>query len=208
MRSRAVMLRGAAALILGIALFGLSGCTNLQHRWEDALDMIDVGVTFTKTPQIAVYKACSPVFAFGYGKVDGSFLGLGGGQVGLLRHHLEGIGLALWGEQRVAFGEFDLDDPRTLNHQRSGPLGKKSAPYPGPEYMLCCVDHLHLGWIGVVLNARWLQMADFALGWFGADICHDDGKPRGEWPKKTEAKPGPSKPRLAEPKPTEREPAT
>lgn len=208
MRSRAVMLRGAAALMLGIALSGLSGCTNLQHRWEDALDMIDVGVTFTKTPQIAVYKACSPVFAFGYGKVDGSFLGLGGGQVGLLRHHLEGIGLALWGEQKVAFGEFDLDDLKTLNHQRSGPLGKKSAPYPGPEYMLCCVDHLHLGWVGIVANARWLQMADFALGWFGADICNDDGKERGEWPKKTEAKPGPSKPKLAEPKPTEREPAT
>ncbi len=173
-------------LAVCVLAFG-SGCTYLQHRGADAADMIDFGVTLTRTPQFTIYKACTPIFAIGYGKVDGLFFGLGGGHFGLMPHYHEGLGLALWGEQKVAFGNFDKEDPATLNWQRSGPLGSQSAPVAGPEYMLCCVQHLHLGWVGLVLNARWLQMADFLAGWFGVDFCNDDGRERGAWTVPVEA---------------------
>lgn len=162
-------------------LLAVSGCTFLQYRGADAADMLDFGVSLTRTPQFAAYKACTPIFAIGYGDVDGLFFGLGGGRFGLMPHYHKAIGLALWGEQKVAFGDFDKEDPATLNWQRSGPLGSQNAPPPGPEYMLCCVQHLHLGWGGLVLNARWLQMADFLAGWFGVDFCNDDGRERGSW---------------------------
>jgi len=183
---------------LGLALCVLlaaPGCTYLTHRAEDAADMVDLGLTFTSTAQFTAYKACTPVFAIGGGKVEGRFLGLGGGQIGWMPLYHEGTGLALWGQQKIAFGKFDKNDPATLNYQRSGPLGMKNAPVAGPEYMLCCVQHLHLGWVGIVVNVRWLQMADFLAGWFGADFCHDDGTPRGSWTRwpENEESPAPAK---------------
>lgn len=36
--------------------------------------------------------------------------------------------------------------------------------------------------VGVVLNANWAQMADFALGWVGIDFAGDDGRKFGLWP--------------------------
>jgi len=36
--------------------------------------------------------------------------------------------------------------------------------------------------VGLVLNANWAQMADFALGWFGIDFAGDDGRKFGLWP--------------------------
>jgi len=36
--------------------------------------------------------------------------------------------------------------------------------------------------VGLVLNANWAQMADFALGWAGIDFAGDDGRKFGLWP--------------------------
>ena len=183
MGSRFRNLQLSMVLLLGVVLLASSGCstTYLKHRREDALDMVDVGVTLSTTPQLAIYKACAPLFTIGYGDLEADFMGLGGGKFGRMRHFHEGLGLALWGRQKIAFGEYDREDPETFDYDGSGPLGMVSGPFPGPDYMLCCVQHLHLGWVGVVFNARWLQMIDFALGWTTLDICYDDGVERATW---------------------------
>jgi hypothetical protein len=35
---------------------------------------------------------------------------------------------------------------------------------------------IHVGYVGVELNILYDELADFVLGWFGADICADDGR--------------------------------
>ncbi len=39
----------------------------------------------------------------------------------------------------------------------------------------------HIGYVGLVWNARYLQMVDALLGIAMIDICGDDGYPVGEW---------------------------
>ncbi|MBI4881321.1 MAG: hypothetical protein HY812_16925 [Planctomycetes bacterium] len=39
----------------------------------------------------------------------------------------------------------------------------------------------HIGYVGFVWNARYLQMIDAILGIAMIDICGDDGYPVGEW---------------------------
>ena len=43
------------ALALAAALAAAPGCTYLNSRGRDALDMIYVGFTFTNTPQFGLY---------------------------------------------------------------------------------------------------------------------------------------------------------
>jgi hypothetical protein len=37
-----------------------------------------------------------------------------------------------------------------------------------------CPKLLHLGWVGVELNCRFVELADFLLGWAGVDFMEDD----------------------------------
>ena len=159
-----------------------AGCTYLRHRGEDAMDMLDIGVTLSKKPGLAVYYDFIPLVPLGFCHVDGYFAGLGGGQFGFMPHTQRNIGLGVWGQEAVGFGEFDLEDPETVNFQRSGLAGMVHGPFPGPDYLISCPHYLHVGWIGLVGSPRYLQALDFVLGWAIIDLCSDDGRPRGSWP--------------------------
>jgi hypothetical protein len=39
----------------------------------------------------------------------------------------------------------------------------------------------HIAYVGLVWNARYMEMVDFALGWAGLDIAGDDGYEVGQW---------------------------
>jgi len=172
------------SLLTGVCLGTMwlsSGCTYLKYRGQDAMDMIDIGFTFSSKPGFALWYDFVPVIPVGIGYVDGQFLGLGGGQFGLMPHYEESYGLGVWGQEEVGFGDFDIKKPETVDFQRSGLIGMIQGPFPGPDYMISCPHYIHLGWIGVVGSPRYLQMADFLLGWIGLDICFDDGMPRGTW---------------------------
>ena len=39
-----------------------------------------------------------------------------------------------------------------------------------------------MGYVGIVLNGNWVQMADAMFGWMGIDIAGDDGYKFGRWP--------------------------
>jgi hypothetical protein len=40
----------------------------------------------------------------------------------------------------------------------------------------------HVGYVGLVGNLRFMEIFDFLTGWFGFDLCGDDGQPYGKWP--------------------------
>ena len=56
------------------------GCSYPKHRFQDAAEMFDFGATFSKKPQFSAYMNCPVVAPIGYGKVDGRFVGVGGGK--------------------------------------------------------------------------------------------------------------------------------
>ena len=55
--------------------------------------------------------------------------------------------------------------------------------------------------MGIVVNAQFAQMADFALGWAGIDFAGDDGRKFGLWPwQMDEASTGLPAPKTPEPR--------
>jgi len=211
MRARSIASRLCAAWVLAIVLPGLSGCSHPEHRVQDALDMADLGLTFSKKPKFAAFKGCAGALSLGFGDVEGYFVGLGHGKLGVTSFSHEGLGLALWGKHRTRFGAASNDVAGVLDFQKTGVLGLADGPIVGPDQEPACIQQLHVGWAGVVANANWLQVADFLLGCTGIDICFDDGKKRGDGagnglvtaaahkpkPAKTGATPKPAAPRLA-----------
>jgi len=106
--------------------------TYLQHRLEDACETIDLGLTFSTKPGLALYADFASVAPGGYGHVDGYFVGVAGGRVGPMRHHQASLGLVGWGYEEVGWGDFDKEDLTTLNYQSCGALGLLTPPYGRP----------------------------------------------------------------------------
>lgn len=179
--------------LAGLAvILGTGGCTYLGYRLDDALDIADLGITVSTRPQLAVY-ASGPfvqIGTLGGGKVDGHFIGLGGGRATLWGPHYEkSQGALVWGEEWISYRwreaqiealPEDLRDD-AANFMRVGPVGFLQGPLPAADYFGSCPHYLHLGWVGLVGTPRWLQMADFLLGWTTLDLCFDDGVARGKW---------------------------
>ena len=180
------------SLLTGVCLGSMwvtSGCTYLKYRGQDAMDMMDVGITFSSKPQFALY-ASGPfvqIGALGFGKVDGHFFGFGEGKASLWGPHYESsCGVLVWGEELLSYhlteSQLAALPPResdlTANFMRVGPIGFIQGPLPSLKYFGSCPHYIHLGWIGLVGSPRYLQMADFLLGWFMIDLCQDDGPKR------------------------------
>ncbi len=123
-------------LALAVVLAALPGCTTwqggvkgfLNNRAKDAMECFDFGFTTTDTPQFSAYAALFSFAAIGYGRVDGRFHGLGGGDFGAMPIHYHHWGLLLlgreetgWGDGQVwHFGGYDVNDPDTMNIQGVG----------------------------------------------------------------------------------------
>ncbi len=182
MGARRVVCRMSVLLALVLILVGSSGCTYLRYRAEDFAETVDVGVTLTETPQIGLYWNSLDIFPVGYSDIDGWFVGWGGGQFGRTRHYNKCWGLG-YAREEIGWGKFDKDDKDTLDVQYSGILGMALPPYEGgPSYTPACVHFFpHLGYVGLVWNARWMEMVDFIVGWTTIDIAGDDGAKLGTW---------------------------
>ena len=141
------------------------GCAYLQNRANDAKDMIDIGVTYSKKPQFAFY-ASGPfiqVGTIGYGNVDGHFAGLGGGKFSAQAPHYEkSYGLLVWGNEWLSYyhtgaeiAAMPEDEAKEASKEMQVgivgmPLGLAGvgAPPPNLEYIGSCPP-LHppgLGW--------------------------------------------------------------
>ena len=49
------------------------------------------------------------------------------------------------------------------------------------------MKYIHLGWFGLVINARYTEVLDFVVGFTTLDLAGDDGIPVGRWPWKRES---------------------
>jgi len=173
--------RVALAGLLLVSLAPLQGCSYLRYRVDDAAEILDIGVTFTKTPQFAAYTNCPIILPVGYGKVDGYFVGIADGKAGLMKHHQKSVGLLFWGREEVSWEDFDAKEADTLSVQGVGMMGLAQGEERTEPYKPACMHYLHIGWFGVVGNIRWLEIPDFLLGIFGLDPLHDDGPDGGWW---------------------------
>ncbi len=177
--------RGTLLLAATACVLLSTGCTYLQYRAEDALDMADIGITVSYKPGLAVWFAApfSLIAAFG-GHVDGYLIGVGGGHPVFTRHYLDAMGLVVFGYEELGWGDFDKDDPATLYRTYQGVLGiPLSLGMARPAYTPTCNHEIHLLFLGVVANLKYMEIADFLLGFTTLDLAGDDGAGQlGHWP--------------------------
>lgn len=184
------MIRINTALsILLTACALLSGCSTpyMQNRSNDLKDVFDIGLTVNGgKPQFRL--DFEPfVFPIGYSDLNCKLIGLGNRKFGINDFESKGWGALLTGEGVYGTGPFDPSDPRQYR-----PSDKpEDAPEDRPSYDLGliplandgntlwtknveCNKGIHLGWIGIHLPCRPLDLVDFVLGLAGMDIMHDD----------------------------------
>ena len=178
---------------LAVLMLGLTGCNYLKYRYEDFIEINDLGFTFTKTPQFSAYINCPTVIPIGYGKVDGYFVGFGQGKTGIMRHKHDVSGMLFWGKESSSYTAFDESEADTLSVQDVGLLGLTMHNETAKKKPVC-IHYLHLGWMGVVWNLRWADIPDFFLGFAGLDFQQDDGPDGGFWFWKTD-EPKPVRPK-------------
>lgn len=176
-----------AAILLITSMVILNGCAYLKARGNDALDMVDIGITVTDKaePDFALYLDFFNITPLGYSNVDGKVFGIGNRQIGLLDYTSHHWGLLIAGEDRELSGEFNSRDPHLtrpdhrdieeLPTYNSGiyRMASKGNPPPSLQFIEC-QRGIHLGWIGVHMNVRPLDIVDFILGWTTLDIIGDD----------------------------------
>ncbi|MGD2173972.1 MAG: hypothetical protein PVJ27_01105 [Candidatus Brocadiaceae bacterium] len=163
----------AFGLLLVVLLSG--GCaTYWADRGNDALDILDAGVTVSAEPGFSLYGGFLNVFSLGYSHVDGTLLGTGGREVGGMEMRHNAGGLALWGYEQFGYRDFDATDPASPDPWRVGVIGLSQGPGPTDGQLVNCPKLLHLGWVGLMLNCKFGELADFLLGWATCDIMSDD----------------------------------
>ena len=174
--------RSAVTAVLAVVLIAASGCSYFRNRGSDAAEMFDLGFTFSKKPQFSAYMNCPVIAPIGYGKVDGTYVGVGGGEVGVMSgYHQEGSGALVWGREEVSWEGFDPDDADTLSIQGVGVLGLAENREIEDAYDVACIHYLHLGWMGATFNIHWLEIPDFFCGIILLDPMGDDGEDGGFW---------------------------
>ena len=161
--------------VLMLASTAFSGCAYMKKRSNDALDILDIGVTFTKEPRFAVYGGLQSLVGVGYSNVDGKMAGVGDRHAGWLDMRYHSAGSVLEGREQWAFdGDYDPTDEDSPTTRGVG-LGLIYGGYPDTFVgALNCPKFVHLGFIGININCKIGQVLDFILGWTTLDIGRDD----------------------------------
>ena len=167
----------------------LSGCSTpyMKNRGNDLADIFDIGITVNGgAPQFRL--DFEPFFlTAGYSDLHCKLIGLGGRKFGINDFESKGWGAILTGKGVYGTGPFDPTDPR----QYADPSHPENAPKERPSYDMGliplatdgntlwtkyaeCNKGIHLGWIGIHLPCRPLDLIDFVLGFTTLDIMHDD----------------------------------
>jgi hypothetical protein len=165
-----------------------TSCTYMHNRGKDAMQMFDIGITVSpfSRPGLAVYGGVPGSIAVGGAYVpDAKLFGIGNNQAGWLDYEHRSYGLAVWGSSRQGAGTFDAndvyqarDDQRDLTERprfNTGPVRSivQDNAVPLPAWIECD-KFVHVGYVGIVFNCRFLQILDFLAGWTTLDIMGDD----------------------------------
>jgi len=149
MRKMLMIGRVVLALAVVVASCGVQGCSPfakaaeeggtgavvlsyLKWRGQDLCEMIDAGVTLSKEPCGGLYGHFSSITPFGAYYADTTFVGIGGGQLGVTRHYLAGVGAMVWGYEEIGWQDHDRNDLRTVQALGVGAIGLPMPPYGGP----------------------------------------------------------------------------
>lgn len=182
----------AAPALLAL-LIGITGCTYLQNRGNDALDIFDICFTFSSKPNFALYADFFNITPVGFSHAGDKGFGLGNRHVGLFDYQEKSWGVLFWGSESQGSGKFNPTDP----HQARPSLREKveagePTPEEWPRYnvgiarMLAeddappavqffgCSRSLHLLFFGIHVKCRPGDVFDFILGWTTLDIYGDD----------------------------------
>jgi hypothetical protein len=176
-------------VLIGFILLINSGCAPgyMQDRGNDALDIVDLGVIVNKDskPQLGLYFDFFSITPIGYANVEGTSFGIGNRQVGKMDFINDSWGVIAWGSERKGRGTFNPRDPHQARPDQAGLeewprfnagiprlIAEDNSP-PVLQYFEC--DRvIHLGWIGMYMTVRPLDIFDFLLGWTTIDIMGDD----------------------------------
>ena len=166
-------------LVLAAALLSATGCTYLGNRKRDALEMFDIGLTFSKKPQFGLYANCPFLAPGGYVKLEGSYVGLGGGKFGVMDVRQDAAAAIFWGREDIEWKKGGGEDGEgkstgTGGTVKVGPLGVGTDAQGNPAYKPQCAHYFHLGFIGITGNLNYDEWADFFTGWVGIDLRGDD----------------------------------
>jgi len=182
-------------LVLGLGVLALStGCGYLENRGNDALDMIELGLTLSKRPYFALHQDYFNLLPHGYSRVRGAYVGLGARQFGVLDFDDETWGALVWGSKHLQIGELNPRDPHQVwlsDMRKLKAAGKplpvrtqryndgvvrmvrEGHPPPWPTFV-SCRRNLHLGWVGLFASMHPVEIIDFIVGWTSLDIVGDD----------------------------------
>jgi hypothetical protein len=117
--SRAFLLTAVAA-----SLIAFSGCANYwRNRLDDASEMFDIGVTFSKAGQWAFYNSFESILSLGYADYEATYYGWGGGHFGKNHLYLNAWGALVYGDEKIGWEGYDVNDPNTLYCQSIGIVG-------------------------------------------------------------------------------------
>ena len=164
----------------------LGGCASpyLKDRGNDLSDIFDIGITISSEAQFRL--DFQPfLFTLGYSDVEGKLIGFGSRNWGVNDFESKGWGALLTGEGKYGTGPFNPADPRQV-----WPVNSPNAPEEQPLYGMGllppaesqvlwtkyveCNKGIHLGWVGIHLPCRPLDLIDFVLGFTTLDIMQDD----------------------------------
>ena len=181
------LLKHVPAVALTAVLTLNLGCAYLRDRGNDAMDIIDVGVSVNDRikPQFALYFDFFNVIPFGYSNVDGKSLAIGKREIGFLDHQYHNWGVLAVGEELKGTGAFNPHDLHLVRPDQAdlverpqydvGFVGAFSGEQSPPKRQFMeCDRGLHLGWIGIHATMRPVDLIDFILGWTTLDIMQDD----------------------------------
>jgi hypothetical protein len=163
----------ACLLVITAGLSG-TGCTYLHNRGNDAADLIDVGVTVSDQPQFAFYMGFLNILSLGYSNVDGTLYGLAERHAGANEMRQNAGGVLLWGSEQLGYRDFDPADAGSPEPYKVGVIGLIEGPGPTDGHVVNCPKLCHIGWIGLTLNCKFGELADFLLGWTTLDVMGDD----------------------------------
>lgn len=178
--------RQSFLLFLAVAAILSTGCNYMHHRGEDAMRIVDLGITVTPhlQPNFEVYCGFVGALPFGVSYMDDAkLLGIGNNQAGYLDYENKSWGVGLWGSSKQGAGEFDSKDPYQARADQAD-LTERPRFNMGPVAILAegngpslmgyaeCDKGVHIGWIGLVLNCRPVALIDFLVGW---STFHVDG---------------------------------
>ena len=166
----------------------LSGCASpyLKDRGNDLADVFDIGITVSEKPQFRL--DFQPfLFTLGYSDVEGQLIGVGSRCWGVNDFESKGWGAVLTGEGVYGTGPFNSSDPRQywpVNDPENAPeerpvYGMGLIPAAQGDEVLWtkyveCNKGIHLGWVGIHVPCRPLDLVDFVLGFTTLDIMQDD----------------------------------